>query len=152
LLDPILGKRAKESQMGGSPMINTKRKPIVNYRFMIVFNIIVGVISIVILLIPDFELLTFIMTTGALGGLIGGSRGYEERDRQQLEKSYKTVFEWLFLITLAAYAFLALSRSFVFLEGMNAFLNNRWPGLIISLMCILMGIVGFQKRIREDSV
>ncbi len=138
--------------MGRSPMMNTRKKPIVNYRFMIVFTIIVGVIGIVLLLIPDFELLTFMMTTGALGGLIGGSRGYEEQDRQQLEKSYKPVFEWLFLITLTAYAFLVLSRSFVILEGMNAFLNNHWPGLIISLMCILMGIAGFQKRIREDFV
>jgi hypothetical protein len=132
-------------------MMNTKKRLVVNYRFMIVFTIIVGVIGIVLLFIPNFELISFVLTASALGGLIGGSNGYEERDLQLLEKSYKKVFEWLFLLSLAASAFLALSSLFVGLEGAVVFLNNHWPGLIISIMCILMGIAGFQRRIRGDS-
>jgi hypothetical protein len=128
-------------------MMNIKKRIEINYRFMIVYTIIVGVIGIVLLFIPDFELLAFMLTASALGGLIGGSNGYEERDRQQLEKSYKLVFEWQMLITFAAFGFLALSRLFVVLEGPVAFLNNHWPGLIICIMCILLGIAGFQKRI-----
>jgi hypothetical protein len=148
----LLGLRAKDFRREGSPMINTKKRPFINYRFMIVFTIIVGVIGIVLLLIPDFELLTFMLTVSALGSLIGGSAGYEERDRQQLEKSYKTVFEWLFLMTLVAYAFLVLARTFVPLAGAVVFMNNHWPGLIISMMCILMGIAGFRRRIPGGSV
>lgn len=132
-------------------MLNTKKRQGVNYRFMIVYTIIFGVIGIVLQFIPDFELMAFILPALALGTLIGGSNGYEERDRQQLEKSYKLVFEWQMLITLAAYAFLALSKLLVILGGAVVFLNNHWPGLIISMMCILMGIAGFQGKIRGSS-
>jgi hypothetical protein len=132
-------------------MLNTKKRQSVNYRFMIVYTIIFGVIGIVLQFISDFELMAFILPALALGGLIGGSNDYEERDRQQLEKSYKLVFEWQMLITLAAFAFLALSRLFVVLEGPVAFLNTHWPGLIICIMCILVGIAGFQRRILGGS-
>jgi hypothetical protein len=131
--------------------MNTKKRMVINYHFMLIFTLIVGIIGIALLLIPDFELLAFMLTVSALGGLIGGSDGYEERDQQLLEKSYKKVFEWMFLFTLAAFAFLALSRFLVVLGGAVVFLNNHWPGLIISMMCILMGIAGFQGKIRRSS-
>lgn len=127
--------------------MNTMKRMLVNYRFWTIYTLIVGVIGIALLLLPDFELGTFMLTTSALGGLIGGSNGYEERDQQLLEKSYKLVFEWQMLITLAAFGFLALSKLLVVFGGAVVFLNNHWPGLIISMMCILMGIAGFQKRI-----
>jgi hypothetical protein len=120
---------------------------LVNYRFWIIYALIVGVIGIALQFIPDFELLSLMLTISALGALVGGSNGYEERDRQQLEKSYKMVFEGLLFIALAASAFQAFSKLFAILEGPVAFLNNHWPGLIISILCILMGIAGFQKRI-----
>ena len=151
LLDPIQDRRVKDSRKETHRMMNTKKRMKINYRFMIVYTIIVGVIGIVLLFIPDFELLAFMLTASALGGLIGGSNGYEERDRQQLEKSYKLVFEWQMLITLVAFGFLALSKLLVVLGGAVVFLNNHWPGLIISMMCILMGIAGFQGKIRGSS-
>jgi hypothetical protein len=151
LFDSLLGGRAKDFRREGCAMMNTKKHLVVNYRFMIVFTLIVGVVGILLLLIPDFELLSFMLTVGALGGLVGGSTGYEERDQQLLEKSYKKVFEWLFLFTLAASAFLALSRWFVIPGGAVTFLNDHWPGLIISVMCILMGIAGFQRKIHVGS-
>jgi hypothetical protein len=122
---------------------------LVNYRFWIIYALIVGVIGIALQFIPDFELLSLMLTISALGALVGGSNGYEERDRQQLEKSYKMVFEGLLFIALAASAFQAFSKLFTILEGPVAFLNNHWPGLIISILCILLGIAGFQKRIRR---
>ncbi|MBE3143069.1 MAG: hypothetical protein IMZ61_03995 [Planctomycetes bacterium] len=130
--------------------MNTK-KPIVNYRFMIIFAIIVGVIGIALQFLPDFELLAFILTLAFLGGLVGGSNGYEEQDPQQLSRSYKTAFEWLLLIVLAAYALIELSRGLGIAEGVVVFLNGHWPGLIVSVMCIVMGIAGLQRRISEDS-
>jgi hypothetical protein len=133
-------------------MMNTKKRIKINYHFMIVFTLIVGVIGIALQFIPDFELISLMLTISALGSLVGGSNGYEERDRQQLEKSYKTVFEGLLLIALAATAFQAFSRLFVILEGVVVTLNNHWPGLIISILCILMGIAGFQKRIHGNSI
>ncbi len=50
------------------------------------------------------------LSASAVGGLIGGSKDYEERDRQQLRRSYKTAYEWLLLAIMAAYAFIVLSR------------------------------------------
>lgn len=125
------------------------KRMLVNYRFWIIYALIVGVIGIALQFIPDFELLSLMLTISALGALVGGSNGYEERDRQQLEKSYKMVFEGLLFIALAASAFQAFSKLFTILEGPVAFLNNHWPGLIISILCILLGIAGFQKRIRR---
>ena len=129
--------------------MNTMKRMLVNYRFWIIYALIVGVIGIALQFIPDFELLSLMLTISALGALVGGSNGYEERDRQQLEKSYKMVFEGLLFIALAASAFQAFSKLFAILEGPVAFLNNHWPGLIISILCILLGIAGFQKRIRR---
>jgi len=129
--------------------MNTMKRMLVNYRFWIIYALIVGVIGIALQFIPDFELLSLMLTISALGALVGGSNGYEERDRQQLEKSYKMVFEGLLFIALAASAFQAFSKLFTILEGPVAFLNNHWPGLIISILCILLGIAGFQKRIRR---
>jgi hypothetical protein len=125
--------------------MNTK-KPIVNYRFMNLFAIIVGVLGIALLFLPGFELLSFILPLGVLGGLIGGSNGYQEQDRQQLNRSYKTSFEWLLLIVLAMYALIVFSNGLNVLVGVAAFLNGHWPVLIISAMCIVMGIAGLNIK------
>ena len=81
--------------------MNTKR-PRVTYRFMIIFAIVVGVVSIAVLYLPDSDLLSIMLACAALGGLIGGKTSYEERDRQRLQQSYEPAFEWLLLVWLAA--------------------------------------------------
>ena len=125
-------------------------KPIVNYRFMTYFAIIVGVLGIALLFLPGFELLSFMLTLGVLGGLIGGSNAYREQDRQKLSRSYKTSFEVLLLVVLAAYALIVLSKGLNILEGVAAFLNGHWPVLIISAMCIAMGIAGIKGSDAEN--
>lgn len=123
----------------------------VNYQFMLVLALGVGILGIAFQFVPGLELLAFMLTVAVLGGLIGGSNGYEERDRQQLARSYKPAYEWLFLIILSAYAFSELS-SWLHFDGAVIFLNGHWPGLIIAMMCALMGAAGFQKsRTIEDS-
>jgi len=130
--------------------MNTK-KTTMTYRFMIIFTIIVGVVSIVLLFLPDFDLLSIVLACAALGGLIGGKSGYEERERLCLQQSYRLAFEWLLLVLLAVFAFIVCSKWIGIGEGAVLFLNDHWPSLIISVMCILMGIAGFQKVIGEDS-
>jgi hypothetical protein len=127
------------------------RKPRVTYRFMIIFTVVVGITGIPLLLLPDFDLLSIMISCAALGGLIGGATGYEERERHRLSQSYKSAFEWLLLVLLAAFAFIASSEWFGFGEGMALFINGHWPSLIISMMCILLGTAGFQKQIEEGS-
>ena len=57
--------------------MNSKRKPIVSYRFMLILAIIVGIIGIALLFLPDFELLALMLTLAVLGGFIGGTNGYD---------------------------------------------------------------------------
>jgi len=131
--------------------MNTKTRFVVNYHFMVILALIVGVIGIAFQFIPGSEPFSFMLTVAVLGGLMSGSNRYEERERLQLERSYKTAFEWLLLAVLAAYAYTAFSRWFVFIDGAVVFLNSHWPGLILSMMCIVMGMAGFQKARPADS-
>jgi hypothetical protein len=127
------------------------KKPRLTYRFMIIFTIIVGVISIALLFLPDFDLLSIVLSCAALGGLIGGRASYETIDRQRLRNSYKGAFEWLLLFLLFAFAFIASSEWFGFGEGAVVFINEHWPSLLVSIMCILLGVAGFQPEIEGGS-
>jgi hypothetical protein len=83
--------------------MSTKNERRVNYHFMIVLALSVGVFCIVFQFMPGWELLSFMLSVAVLGGLIGGNNGYDDQDRQQLGRTYKTAYEWLLLILLAAY-------------------------------------------------
>ena len=130
--------------------MNTK-KVTVTYRCMNILLIIVGVISIALLFLPDFELLSFILALAVLGGLIGGENNYVERDRQHLQQSFMPAFGWLLLVLLAAFAFIACSKWFGVGEGATSFMNNHWPSLIVSVMCLILGIAGLRKTKGEGS-
>ena len=123
----------------------------VNYRTMSILAIIVGAFGMILQFISGWEFFSLFLTVVVLSGLIGGSGGYEERDRVQLERSYKTVVEGLLLVIFAAYAFGELSRWVGIIEGAVIFLNSHWPGLIISIMCILMGVAGSHNTGSEGS-
>jgi hypothetical protein len=131
--------------------MNTKNRRRVNYHTMIVLALVAGVFGIVFQFMPDGGSLSFMVSVVALGGLVGGSKDYEERDRQQLRRSYKTAYEWLLLAVMVAYAFILISSWLNIMEEAVIFLNSHWPGLIISVMCLLMGIAGFHRTRSEDS-
>ncbi|MBK8986828.1 MAG: hypothetical protein IPM39_12270 [Chloroflexi bacterium] len=132
--------------------MNTISKTRVNYRLMNILALIVGIIGIAFLFLPDFELLSFMLTVAVLGGLIGGSNGYEERERLQLRQGYQKAFNGLLLVVMAAYSLIEFSKWFILMEAAATFLNNHWPGLILSVMCIAMGIAGLQKARMAGSV
>jgi hypothetical protein len=127
--------------------MNTRRLP-VTYQSMIVFTIAVGIVGIVLLLLPDFDLLSMVLSCAALGGLIGGEPGYENQDRRRLAQSYKPAFEWMLLVLLAAFAFKAGSEWSGLGAGAAGFLDAHWPSLMVSAMCILLGGAGLQKQSR----
>jgi hypothetical protein len=129
--------------------MDTKNEHRGGYRFMITLVVVVGAIGMAFQFLPGFEILLFMLNLAVLGSLIGGSKGYGERERQQLQRSYKLAFEWLLLVVMVAYALLELSR-WIPLEGVTVFLGGHWPGLIIALMCMLMGIAGFYKSGSKD--
>jgi hypothetical protein len=131
--------------------MNIKTGRSVNYHTMIVLALIAGVFGIAFQFMPDGELLSFMLSVAALGGLIGGSNDYEERDRHQLKQSFKTAYEWLLLVMMAVYAYIMLSRWLTMMDGVVIFLNSHWPGLVISIMCLLMGLAGFHRTRSEGA-
>jgi len=124
--------------------MSTKNRRRVGYQAMVILAVVVGVFGIIFQFFPGWEFLSFLLSIVVLGGLIGGSKDYEERERQNLERSYKTTIEWLLLIILAAYAFIELSR-WLPIDNAVVFLNGHWPGFVMAMMCFLMGITGFRK-------
>ena len=125
--------------------MNTKSRVRVSYRFIVILTLVVGIIGIAFLFIPDFELLSFMLTVAVLGSLAAGNNSYEEWERLQLRQSYQKAFEGLLLVVMVAYALIKFSQLVIFLEAAATFLNNHWPVLILSMMCITIGIAGLQK-------
>jgi hypothetical protein len=113
---------------------------------MCILAIIVGGVSIIFQFVPDWEFFSFFLSVPVLGGLIGGSSGYEEQDRQQLRQSYKTAYEGLLLVIMAAYAFIEFSKWLAPANGALNFLNGHWCGLMFAVMCALMGFAGIRGR------
>jgi hypothetical protein len=132
-------------------IMNKRNKSKVSYRSMRILAIIIGGVSIILQFMPDWEFFTFFLSVPVLGGLIGGSSGYEERDRQQLRQSYKTAYEGLLLIIMVAYAFMELSKWLAPTNGALNFLNGHWCGLMLAVMCALMGIAGIQRKSSEGT-
>lgn len=122
-----------------------------NYRTMIILAVIAGAFSLAMLFMPDGEIISFMLSMAALGGLIGGSKAYNEQERRQLSQSYKTTFEWLLFAMMVAYVIILVSRWLNMVEEAALFLNSHWPVLILSLMCLFMGIAGFQRIRNEGS-
>jgi uncharacterized membrane protein (DUF4010 family) len=131
--------------------MNSAKKTIVTYRSILVLAVVVGVAGIALQFLPDFELITFMLALAVLGGLVGGAESYEERGRQQLDRSYKTAFEWMLLVVLIAYALVELSDWVGIFEGAAQFLNAHWPGLMVSFMCGLLGIAGLRRQSIETT-
>jgi len=131
-------------------MVNKENVRKIDYHFMSIMAVVIGGFGIILQFLPGWEVFSFFLCVAVLGGLIGGGRDYDEQERHQLRQSYKTAFEWLLLVVMAAYAIIELSKGLALVSGVGDFLNSHWPGLMISVMCGLMGIAGVQKRKKED--
>lgn len=117
----------------------------VTYRFMAVLVIVVGFLGIISQFIPGFEDFSIFLLLAVLGGWIGGSKDYEALEQRQLERSYKAGVEGLLLIFLVAYALIVLARGLPLLAGAAAFLNHHWPILMLSFLCVLLGLAGTRR-------
>ena len=133
-------------------MMNKENKFKVSYRFMNILAIIVGGVSIILQFMPDWNFFSFFLSVPVLGSLIGGSGGFEDQERQQLRQSYKTAYEGLLLVIMAAYAFIEFSKWLAPTNAAFNFLNGHWCGLLFAVMCALMGIAGIQRRRSSDSL
>jgi len=132
--------------------MNAKNDRTVSFRSMAILTLIVGVIGMALQFLPDFNILTSMLSVAALGGLIGARNGYTGQERLQLGQSYRGAFEGLLLLIMAAYALVELSKWLTAMAGLAAFLNAHWPVLMLSLMCIAMGLSGLRNAGKAGEV
>ncbi len=70
------------------------------------------------------------------------SRKFDEREQQLLSQAYSITFQWLAVILLACYAFLQISAQANFGAGIALFLNTHWIGIVVSVICTILGGAG----------
>jgi len=117
----------------------------VRLRTMCILAVVAGAAGIILQFFAGFEILAYMLSLAGVGGVIGGNAGYDEIERQAMERSYKPAFEGLLLIIIAGYVFTALANPISALAEPAAFINSHWPGLILAAMCLLLGICGLCK-------
>ena len=122
----------------------------ISYHAMTLLAVMFGAISLALHLLHGMELVSFILSVASVGGLVGGRPGYSEAERQQLTRSFQTVFEAQLLMMMAAYAFILVAAGLPLLSTVVVFLNARWPSLVISLMCLLLGLAGLRPAPVEN--
>lgn len=124
--------------------METKTGRTATYQVLCVLAVAVGLVSVGVQFVPGWELLAFMLSLAAIGGLVGGRNQYEALERERLDGSYKPAYEWLLLILMVAYAFNALA-GWLPVEGVTQAVSGHWPGLMIALVCMLLGLAGFRS-------
>jgi hypothetical protein len=110
---------------------------------MLIFvTLIAGISGMVYQYFLDGTMLTFMVTTSAIGGLAGASRSFDERDRQLLWQSYAKAFEVLFMVIFFVYALMLLAGGLHLGIGVIEYINGHWLSLLASTLCILLGSAG----------
>jgi hypothetical protein len=132
--------------------MNTKKHFVFSYRMMIISALLCGVMSIIFQLFDGFEGIVLILSAAGIGSLFGGLKGKDDQEPHLPEKCFKTAFEWLLLIIMFAFAFLINSNIFHIFVGANDFINAHWPGLMLSVMCVVLALSGLRKSNQPQSV
>lgn len=125
--------------------MNTKKRFVMSYQTMIILALVSGVMSIGLQLFEGFEGVGYMLAAASIATLVGGGKSAANTEPHVSEKSFKTAFEWLLLIMMFAMVFLMISNGFRVFVKANDFLSTHWPGLILSLMCIVLGLAGAKE-------
>ena len=94
---------------------------------------------------PDGILLTFMVCVVAVLGLVNQSKSFDERENQLLLQSYGTAFIYLFFAILLVYLFEIIFGKLPFIAPIIATLNTHWVGIMMSVICMLIGIAGIRN-------
>jgi hypothetical protein len=117
---------------------------------MMFFTLFAGITGFVYQFMLDGSILTFMVTTAAIGGLVGTSKDFDERDRQLLWQSYAKAFEYLFVAIYIAYSLIVLANWLHIGTGIIGFINEHWLSILVSAMCILLGGIGLRNFHEAD--
>ena len=99
-----------------------------------------GVTGFVYQFIPDGTFLTLFVCIEAVLGLVSIGQGLDERESQLLLRSYGTAFKYLFGLILILYFLIYVMGLLNFAGPLVALINSHWIGIIISTMCIFLGV------------
>lgn len=94
---------------------------------------------------PDGILLTFMVCVVAVLGLVNQSKSFDERENQLLLQSYGTAFIYLFFAILLVYLFEIIFGKLTFIAPIINTLNTHWVGIMMSVICMLIGIAGIRN-------
>lgn len=110
--------------------------------FMIKLMLIAGLMGIGFLILPDMEWLAFVVCLAVIGSLAASSQSFDERENQLLWKSYALAFQWSLIAVFFAYVIVMLLSWLSLAGALRQFFDTHWLALMISLMCILLGLAG----------
>jgi len=108
------------------------------------FVLFAGLLGMVLQLMPDGDLLTFIVVLSALTAILGIRIKLDERESLLLDRAYSMAFQWLFVTLYALFTVFVLLGWVPLLENFKFFLETHWLGIMASLMCVLLGIAGMR--------
>lgn len=116
-----------------------------NAHLLMLLLIIAGVFGLLVqALMPDAEMLAFMTGLAAVGGLVGASRQFDEREQQLLSQAFSAAFQWSLFALLVVSAFYSVLAWLHFTSGLAVFMSEHWTGLMVSAMCLLLGIAGYR--------
>jgi len=112
---------------------------------MSIITLVAGVSGFLYQFLQDGTFLTFFVCVQAVLGLINISSGLDERDSQLLLQSYGWAFKSLFALILGLYFFMYIAGWLAIAGPVIALINSHWIGIMVSTMCIFLGIVGVRN-------
>jgi hypothetical protein len=114
-------------------------------RNMIMITLLAGIMGVIFQIMPDGDLLTFMIISANVAGLVASSKDFDERENQLLWQSYSSAFQGLFLLIYGVFTFKVLLQALHLGGVIIDFLGGHWLGLTAAGMCILLGIAGLRN-------
>lgn len=93
----------------------------------------------------DGTFLTFLVCMVALLGFGNNRKDLDERDIKLLEQSYSQAFMGVFGVVLLVFLFQLYFGKLPFAAEIIAVINAHWTGIMVSIMCIFIGIAGIRS-------
>jgi hypothetical protein len=112
---------------------------------MSVVTLVAGLSGFAYQFMPDGISLTFLVCVVAICGMVIDGNGLDERENQLLLQSYGTAFKYEFAILVGLYVFIELFNALHVAAPIVGLVNSHWVGIMMSTMCISLGITGLRN-------